>query len=527
MSNGNNGPGVLVAIIVTALLAVYTASSIILGGGNQLADFFFYIMVGGGVLGVIAPKISFWVFLLQCAYLDLLKRLLIIGGSVEMIDLFWVLGVAPVTMVGIVLGLVSRGLFGKFDAEVGDVRRLIAAVALNVLLAAYTFLKGGGIGGTLRVVANGSCYAVLLFVIPILFRTPTEIVGCVRKLIFIFLPVAIYGVYQQAFGFLPFEIDYLKTGLSIEIKQLESDRVRAFSTLNSPPSLSVVCCSLAALVAAISFSRAKDLGKGFSPPMALMAMFIFIAGWVASTARSGIIMLPVAILGTVLFQNRRGVKWFYGVTIGVFLLLVILAPWIYANIFVWTDDLISMTGGGQFVRNLVNMNSYVDRLQGFVNVLANPQAYSWFGIGGVDERDSSFYNHDPVSDALLSYGVVGLGLGVIVCGFLLWRLHGIVLEMRSPVMRALAAASLANAAGNVAVSMINGNLLGVYPINVFFWGCISFAVALRRNDDMAVSEAKARRLAEEQAEMPQVAVHPVPVGRNPGRFAPVPRALQS
>lgn len=520
MNNGNQGPGVALAIIGTALLALYTSASILMGGGNQLADFFFYTMVGIGILGAIAPRLCFWIFLVLCAVLDLLKRLLIFGGSIEMVDLFWVLGVAPVAISGIVFGLVMRILFGKISADFGDVRRLVGAVALNVLIAAYMVAKGGGIGGTLRQVANSSSYAVLLFVVPILFRSPAEIVGCIRTLILIFVPVALYGVYQQMFGFLPFEVDYLKTGLSIEIKQLEADRVRAFSTLNSPPSLSVVCCSLAAYAYAISFTKARQLGKGFAFPVAAALIVVFMAGWLASTARSGILMIPVALVGTLLFQSRRGVRWFYGLSVGGFIALVLASPFLLNNIFAWTDALIQMAGGSLFLRYVLNMNSYVDRLQGFANVLMNPQAYTWFGMGDPEERSGAFYNHDPVSEALLNYGVIGLGAGLVIGGMLLWRIHGVVLQMRHPMLRAIAAACLANAAGNVAVSMINGNLLGVYPINVFFWGSVAFTVALRRCDDAVVAQLK---LMKSQAHaMP--AEEPAPVGRKiPGRFAPAPR----
>ena len=53
-------------------------------------------------------------------------------------------------------------------------------------------------------------------------------------------PVAIYGIVQQVEGFQLFEIAYLRTGLSIEIKQLLTNRVRAFSTLNSPTALGAI-----------------------------------------------------------------------------------------------------------------------------------------------------------------------------------------------------------------------------------------------------------------------------------------------
>ena len=84
----------------------------------------------------------------------------------------------------------------------------------------------------------------MLFVMPVLFPRYEDALRVLRFTLWVFLPVALYGIAQQIDGFQPFEIAYLRTGLSIEIKQLLTNHVRAFSTLNSPTALGAVSAVL-------------------------------------------------------------------------------------------------------------------------------------------------------------------------------------------------------------------------------------------------------------------------------------------
>ncbi|MDB6118409.1 MAG: hypothetical protein JWO08_2190, partial [Verrucomicrobiaceae bacterium] len=312
-NNGSNAsPLTIVAVIGALFAAVYISSSILLSQGNQLAGLFYYIMLASGAVGLIAPRLSFSLLIIQCGYLDLLKRLMVFAGKITRDELFSVLGIAPVTLVGISLGLLLRVVFGKTVADAGDVKRFIIALVLNVGLAAVVFHQGGGVGGTLREVANGSAYALLLFIVPLLFRTPEEVGKCARFIIAVFVPVALYAIYQQLFGFQTFEIDYLKTNLSIEIKQLEADRVRAFGTLNSPTSISVVASSMAAMALGLAYVAKRSRKLGMSMPLALLILAIGVGAWLASTVRVGLLLVPVAMAGTFLFLRPSTTKWFYG-----------------------------------------------------------------------------------------------------------------------------------------------------------------------------------------------------------------------
>lgn len=510
----------LVAIIGGMMVALYVAASILLDDGNQLAGLFFYALLGSGILGLMAPRLAFFFFILQTAYLDLFKRLMIIAGNISFVDLFWVLGIAPVTIVGIACGLIVRMVFGQTQAGVADVRRLVITVILNALLALLVFVKGGGIGGTVREVANGSSYALLIFIVPLLFRTPESVAACTRFIVFVYvLPVA-YTIYQQLFGFQEFEIEYLKTGLSIEVKQLEMDRVRAFGTLNSPTSISVVASSVAAMALGLLFAGRRDRRLGLSAPLVMGIVILCVGAWAASTVRVGILLLPVAVVGTFLFSRPGATLAFYGSLSGGLLVLVLMSDYLYRNIEIWSGKLIELCGGGSsYLAHMLNMNTYKDRLYGFSNVLLNPSAYSLFGMrhGGEDE---GLVSHDPISSTLLRYGLVPLLLILLSGGFGIWRMHRMIFQMKNRTLQLFAAGCLANAAGNMAVSLINGNLLGTFPVNVFFWVSLAFAITLRQADEV---------LARQPAPAPDPnpsdpLAHRTPVApgaRIRGRFAPV------
>lgn len=520
MNKGN--PMAIFAVIGGLLMALYVSSSVLMSEGNQLAGLFFYLMLGSAALGVVAPRVSFTLFILQGAYLDLFKRLLIKAGHVQLEDLFWVLGIAPVTLVGITAGLLLRVMFGRQNTDMSDMKRLALALFLNVALGSFVFFKlKGGLGGTMREVANGSAYSLLLFIVPLLFPGADGIARCARFMIIVYVPACAYAVYQQLFGYQDFEIEYLKTGLSIEIKQLEADRVRAFGTLNAPTSLSVVATSLAAMALSLMMIGGRRFRQWLSAPVAVSLAAVFVAAWAASTVRVGILLLPVALIGMHVFRSGTRTRLFYGSLTLAFVVLVASSNYLYLNLENWTRQLMNWVGDSGYLFDMVNLNTYKDRVYGFANVLANPSAWTLFGMGTEEEQKAMGYAaHDPISNALLTMGAVPVALLLVASLWGLRKFHRVVYDMKDPPLQWLAAAFLANSVGNLVVTLVNGNLLTSFPVNVFFWICIGFAASLRRADERLQTDSPA-----------QPAGAPAPVRRQdtfrPGMLPPMAAARRT
>ena len=117
-----------------------------------------------------------------------------------------------------------------------------------------------------------------------------------RVAVFAFVPVALYGLYQSVNGLSRFEIMYLNTGLTSEIRQFGESIFRVFSTLNSAYALSVMMGILVVIVIAPRGEAGKGGALWWRIPLALLfAATSFITftrtGWLAMGA--GLVALVV------------------------------------------------------------------------------------------------------------------------------------------------------------------------------------------------------------------------------------------
>ncbi len=473
-------------VIVSAIAGLFVVVTVLLSQGNSLAHLCFYILIGGGIFGLLAPRSAFYFWIVACAYSDLLKRLTVVFGEVSKMDLFYVLGITPVMFSGIVISLIIGGLNGVHNVRMNHWMLLLAGTVATVGLGLLDMRASGSVMNAAQGLANGGLYSLLLFVVPVLFPNPQQMLGVFRYVLYVFFPVAIYGIAQQVYGFQPFEIAYLRTGLSIEIKQLFVDNVRAFSTLNSPTALAtisaammVVCWFLARLPRPVPNQSRRWVGK--------IGAIILMAGYagslVASTGRSAVVVILLGVPSAWCFLRPGRTRFFYAATIGGFLALVAASPWLLSNIDEANRWVSSRVSSESFASQLSTLGTYSDRLFGFVHVLPNPAAYSLFGMwnGNLETLPSELHHHDLISALLLRFGIVPLLFGTILLARMLRKLHKKLYEIEDATTARLMAMSLGLAFALVALSAVSGNVLIIFPINVCLWMAISTAVVCTRN----------------------------------------------
>lgn len=489
MSGGRSNA--IFPVFVLGGVGLFALASILLTEGNTIGEFCRYLLAGGFLLSVTSPRIGFYVWLTLCGYNDLLKRLMIMGGRVSHGDLPFVLGITPAMFGGVAMALALGGLMGTRRLVLRDILSILAGSVLMVGTGALAYVQeGSGLNGVLQAMANNGLYALLLFVLPMLFQTAEELQKLWRTVVFIFLPVAAYGVVQQIQGFAEFEIDYLKTGLSIEVKQLAAGEVRAFSTLNSPTALSVVSGALAVVSLFLGFGpRNKNQKPVLHPAVSLVFFAIYCGGLIASTSRTALLMLPVALFGGWCFFSRTRTRTFYLVTGGSFLALVVSSPWLVQRIDVVNEMISGLVDPYSFLGRMLTVGTYWDRLEGFATVLMNPDAYRFFGWGIDETQQGRFHFHDPLSDVLVRFGslalvglLVGGGIFLILCHRQAWIL-------KRDQDRLLAARMIALAFSIIAVSLISGSVLTTFPNNVLFWMCLAGVMALARQQAMEKRKA--------------------------------------
>lgn len=501
--------------IIGALLACLVCISVFVGDGNLLANLFFYLIIGGGILACMSPKAGFILCLLSCFFVDLAKRLLVVSDRVQTQDLYYVLGFPPLVFSIVLISLLARGMVGKSSITRWNLMMFVLACIVALINAAFTLLQGNvGISQLLQNTANGGLYAMLLFVVPLLYPKTDDVLRLFKILLWIFVPVAIYGVIQQVWGFREFEILYLQTGRSIEEKQLLTDRVRAFSTLNSPTSLGAISAALMMVPLFLATTRRVG-GRLLSIPLALLFTGSFAAALMASTSRSGIIIIAVCLAGLWCFRSRLGTVSFYVVMLIAFATLLVGATYFQDRLNDMSERLIALAGS-QFSEDTLSINTFSDRLRGFSQVLTNPDAYSLFGYGsdrGNDPGDP-LYNHDILSNILVHYGVIALGVVVVPGTFLLLFIHRSLLRIRDSSQRRIGAMMLALAIGLVAISVASGGILNIFPVNIIFWLAVTAAMQAARSAQTAVQPAAAPAhsgmMPHQQRSIPGVLPTPLP-----------------
>ena len=474
--------GQVLALGLSLCLALYAVFSVMLTQGNSISEMCFILMVGGVLLCLFSPRMGFIVWIVSSGYMDLIKRLTVVSGRVSQMDLYYILGIHPLMLCGLCLSIFVGVLLGRQRITRGDFARLVASIGFMGLVALMAAReKGLHPGPILSDVANNGLYSLLLFLVPIMLPTLASMLKILRIIVIAYTPVAVYGIVQQVSGFQDFELEYLLTGLSIEVKQLVANEVRAFSTLNSPTALSFVAGMGLVLTWILCWQRAATTVRSRLPAsMSVILMPLFLGALVCSTIRSAFVMIPVAVAAAMLFHDSRRLRLFYGAFVVAFVAMVLSSGWLLDKLPGAMNKMAELAGDSQFAGQILRVGTYSDRLIGFSQVLANPKAYSWLGFGadrgGLD--DPEFYNHDPLSTLLVRYGVLALFVVLLMGALVLRHFHAAVWRVQDRDTQRVSALILAVPLGFMVASLMQGSVFGTFPLNLFSFLCLGMVESL-------------------------------------------------
>jgi hypothetical protein len=317
----------------------------------------------------------------------------------------------------------------------------------------------------LREIANSSAYIPLVLVAGIYFPTAENLKGFIKFLLVIYIPVGLYAIWQQIFGLSNFEVEYLKTGYTLTFRELDDVRPRPFSTLNSPHALSVVTATLAALAFFLRFKGSKR--AAWQIPMGTL----FTLACFASMRRTGWVLLAVAMIGRICFRRAWSTIGYYGLTIGLLVLLI-------ANADRLADSLNYLQhetpADSALSEQAFRIGTFSDRLSSFRNLVDNPRYRTWFGDPKLRELEKDSWQvyraiaHDQLTEVLVQFGFVGLGGFLILATGGLWLTHRTVLAQRDLEIRETAIALLSVLSAHLSCGMVFGGHLGIFPANIFF-----------------------------------------------------------
>jgi O-Antigen ligase len=425
------------------------------------------LILTGLIMFIVAacqPTIGVYLLILTSGYLDLVKRLGILTEALSGLDVVVTLSVAPLLLVSICAGVLYRNIINRTWLRPWQTGLAMVIIAAMAAVFVQAFFRGGSSLFALKDFANNGAYFPLALIVCLLFRDAIRVERLLAFCLCVYVPIALYGIWQQFFGLSDFEVDYLKSGFTVEIALLDDVRLRPFSTLNSPHALGIVTAMFSALAAFVPLKNGKRVG------WQIFVSILFAAGCMATFARAAWVLLLLALLVWACCRNRAGTIALYGAALVGFATLMINADTLLRSL----DQFDSYLPKDSDVESQAfRLSTFSERLMSFRNVLTNPEFHTWFGNRSQDYLDSLEYSydnvaHDQIGQTLVSFGFVGLGffLGATVLGLLM--AHRAIFRQRDPSRRKMMLGCLSVVVATLFSGMLFGSHLGVFPINVFF-----------------------------------------------------------
>lgn len=456
----------LAMMTALGLLVVFMASGFIFTSANPVAKS--AVLIGGSLLfvGAIQPRRMLVLLIPITFYLDGAKRLLVLVGNAQLDDVTSVLAIAPLAAVGIVIGCVIRRIFFRRRPEPIERLAIFAALPAFVAFGGTEIFTAGDLLHGLKTVANSTVYFLLPWAILQIYRTREEIERLLKFCVIVGIPVALYGIWQYWMGLSQFEVDYLKSGLTITGANLEEIRPRPFSTLSSPHAYGYVMAFMLSLAIYTHSSREATRRTWKKTIIIVIYASAILLGMGRSAIVCGIMMLVCARL----FRSKTGVMLAY-----VFSTVFLGGMILFAQPIMDALDTLQtyLPGNSDWQEQAFRLSTWSDRLIGYRDVLANPGSWPLvvnpFKFRAADAfAETSPYSHDLLSQMIFRIGAIPVFLGACVAVYILWRAHRAILQLptgksgprplASLLMGMIVAFLLAQAAGSG---------ITVFPMN--FW----------------------------------------------------------
>jgi hypothetical protein len=492
-----------IALILGGILvALFCVVEVLSSSGNAVAQLFRYALVGGALYGLFNPRPAFYLLIAFTAYLDFLKRMMVFDSGATRFDLYYVLGLSPALLLGIAFSLIYHQLTSRLAERKGILKLCFVTLFITVVLAGAGLSTSTnrlqGVGDTV----NATIYILLIPVVTIMFRTPEELRGMLKKVLLIYVPAVLYMlahwfrsiVLDMNPPIFDWELDYVKSGMTIEIRQLSEVRFRPFGTFNSAANASIIFAAVSGLTLSGLWTKlAVGRSSGGRFWRGVFVVLLFVAMY-ATFSRTGWIFALLVPFVAVAFRRRVSTLVLY--VFGMVSVAALLASSGYLLkhkiLYKFSTDMIASAGGSDNVRQTANIATMDDRLEGYSELFSNSKMWTPLGFRfsyfGASSPNISV--HDALGDALMKYGYVPLTVGGGVALLLLYRMHKYVWSEPLPLARHMAASCLGVGAVLSLGAFVTSAQFLTYPVNFWIWFMFSCVVSLMfwRRENPVVAE---------------------------------------
>jgi len=450
----------VIFVVVAVIIGITMMISVLSGGGNEIGRLATYLSIACFFVGAIVPRASIFILLFLAGYSDLLKRFMVLGSSITEMDLVYVLAMAPLMLAGIVVHLLLGQTIHRKHTK-ADMIRFSACTLVLFAVAASAALGDGGLK-SLRIVADYGAFIYLIYALPILFSTRGELLKYARVALFVFVPVAIYAIWQRLYGLADFELDYLATGLSVEARQLGQIGLRPFSTLNAATSLTIV------MAASVMLTCILHKFKYLNKMAGIGLVVLFATGCIMTFTRGGWVSLAIFPIIVLVFRYKASTLLAYALAIVTVLSVIYLSDWFITNLHGWQNEISGDLGAST---QAMKVTTLYDRFLGLSN-LKNPENWKPFGVeqqsyASEYRYDNPTFSHDMVSRFIFKWGYVPATILLFSIALFLKRVHSVVLSQPMVVRKATTVVVGANVA--LLVSVAAGSYVFQFPANIFLW----------------------------------------------------------
>ena len=454
-----------IGMFVAALLAVFVGVFVV-SNANPFTTTILIAAIAMSAVAIVHPRAGVYLLIVTTGYLDLVKRLGVITDSLSGLDITVTLAVAPLLMLSICLGVVIRNILEKKSME--SWQWVISALLILCIgaVALQSFRGGAGFLEAVQSFVNSGGYLPMILITSMILPEPEDSLKVLRFALWVFLPVALYGIWQQIFGFNNFEVRFLETGFTKTVGDLDDAHPRPFSTLNSPHTLSVCTAIFAGVALFVPFKGGKRLLWQY--PVSL----VYILGCLATIGRSGIFIMPLTLIGWLCFRRKWTTCVFYGAILGALILLMVNAEPILDRLGS-LEKLLPINDNDAVSTEAFRLGTFSDRLMSFHNGLTNPRFHTLFGDPDAAKADDEHsygetVAHDQITQTLVRYGLVGLGASILIAATGLAIAHRAVLRLTDYTTREIAIALLSVVTAVIYSGMMFGAHLDLFPVDFFF-----------------------------------------------------------
>ena len=435
---------------------------------------------------LIKPKAGLYIAAFQVIYLDYFKKIAVYYGEVSQITIIQVLIVSLLTITMVYGGIFARVAVGRAVLSRYEYLLFAAMVGLASIAFMVAFAETKSIASAGQVAVNLSIFAGLVIAMPKLLVDDDALVRFLRYVVVCIVPWSFMGLKQYFFGYSAMEWFYAETGLSqVASWQFFAD----ISMYGFPRTIGFGSGSVnygaVGLLLPLSLWLWWDASR-YKLFWGFCSLMLFV-GMIFSLQRFATI-LPFLGIGFFFFtKSWRRVIFAYATV------LTLLGISIFASDFVRDrlDDLgAAIASDGRWAGTVLRVSTFGDRLNGWER-LKDPGVYSLLGRfgdgtlqnyrgGGVGEY------HDVINVILETFGVVGLLVVFGTMGYLGYRIHRIIFEIRDPHRQSLARILISAMVPIFVSGMVGGANFHANPFNFIMWMHIGAIYCLVRFDKEAL-----------------------------------------